>query len=425
MSSSKSAPFLQPPHNRFSPKLISLYLVREIRTPFFVSLFVFTGVLFLIRSLKLIDLLINKSIPALDIVVLFSYIVPRFLEVAIPMSLLIGIIFGFGRLSADSELVVMRATGISLRQLVRPLAALSIVTALATLGMSLWLRPYANYKLGIGMFEVAKARLTTGIVPGVFNDFGTLTIYTEKFEAVGDRAGGGVLRNTIISDRRNPAVKRVFIAKNGEIVADNDSRSLNLRLFDGLIREGSNLDYNITYFDRNSVSLPESELLEENPAKGGKKSDEMYLGELLTAIGSKASADLSDPQTAHRFARYEVELHRRFVVPVSCLAVAIVAMALGIQPSRSGQAWGHAMNIGVGIAVILLYYLLLAFASALGEQQVAPIPLIMWVPNLLFVALAWFLFRGMESERWMAVSQALGSWIHSLSARLIAWWQSD
>ena len=76
--------------------------------PFLLSVGVLTGVLFIARVLKLVDLVVNKSIPLFDVVLLFSYVVPGFLEMAVPMALLLGILLAFSRLSADSELVVIR-----------------------------------------------------------------------------------------------------------------------------------------------------------------------------------------------------------------------------------------------------------------------------------------------------------------------------
>jgi lipopolysaccharide export system permease protein len=386
--------------------LLHRYVFREVLSPFLLALFVFTGILFLARSLKLVDLVVNKDVPLWEIAELFLLIVPQFMEIAIPMALLIGLIMAFSRLSADSELVVMRSAGVSIRQLTRPVILFALICALICLVLSLWVRPWANYRLGVGMFEMAKQRTSAGLTPGVFNEFGALSIYAEKIDS-------GKLTKVSISDRR--ASPRNFIARHGQLMSDEYSRTITLRLFDGSIHEGWGLNYNMTYFDINNIVLQQDELIDGDLSKSGKKANEMYLPELRTARNTiREAADTRKEEL--KAARYEVELHRRFVIPVSCLAVAFLGMALGVQPSKGGHSWGLAANVAVGILVVTVYYFVLAFSTALGEEALVPPWFIMWVPNVLFGLFAFFIFRRIESEEWLAVSQTLGDFFARLSS---------
>lgn len=393
------------------PPIIYRYITREIVTPFILSLFVFTGVLFLARSLKLIDLVINRNVPAGDIILLFSYIVPRFLEIAMPMSLLLAIILAFGRLSSDSELVVMRATGLSLKRLSLPVFFFALFVLVTTLVTGFWIRPWADHRLGLGMFEIARTQASAGLTPGTFNALGQLTIYAESVETNGKQ-----LNNVIIGDRRDVNKPRTFIARYGKVLSDKKRRTLTLQLYDGTIEEGAGQDLTVTYFEINSVRLPQTELVEEAPSRSGKKSGEMYIGELLEAAAAKTGEKWEN-------SRYAVELHRRIAIPFSCLCIAFIAMALGIQPSRGGHTWGPATNAGVGIFLILVYYVMLAFAAAIGEQTRNFVWLIVWTPNLLFAALGFYFFKRMGSEQWLAVTQALGDKLKMIVERTkIAGW---
>ena len=97
--------------------------------PFLLGLGVFTFVLLIARLLKLIELVVNRGVPATNILRLFAYLMPAFLEVTVPMAMLLAILVAFGRLSADSEMIAMRSSGLSLYQLVPPVA---IFVVLAT-----------------------------------------------------------------------------------------------------------------------------------------------------------------------------------------------------------------------------------------------------------------------------------------------------
>jgi len=84
--------------------ILHKYVFREMLFPFLVCLFVFTGILFLARILKLVELVITKNVPISDILLLFSYVVPRFMVIAIPMSIMLAVLLAFGRLSVSRSL---------------------------------------------------------------------------------------------------------------------------------------------------------------------------------------------------------------------------------------------------------------------------------------------------------------------------------
>jgi len=390
------------------------YITREIFAPFAVTLCVFTGILFLVRSLKLVELIISRNVPVVKIVLLFSYIIPKFLELAIPMSLLFGIIYAFSRFSNDSELIVMRANGISFKQLCRPVLVFSAACALVTLVIGFWIRPWANYKLAAGVFEIAKLQASSGLVPGVFNDLGQLTLYAERVNSK-----TGQLTNVIIGDSSNPELPREFISERGRIVSNDETRTIQFRLYDGSIHEGKRDKYTVTYFPISNISLNQDGLTEETEGQSGKKSNEKPVEELLASITEYENK----PQPLGledllQLARYKVEFHRRIVLALSCVCIALLGMALGVQPSRVGQSWGAAISITIGIFAIIVYYLLLAFATAVAEQAFLPAWAVIWLPDIIFAALAIYVFRGIESERWLGVSVALANGLSKIGTKL-------
>ncbi len=393
------------------PKLYR-YVIREVLVPLAVCLFVFTALLFLFRSLKLVDLIINKNLPITDTVLLFSYVIPKFLELAIPMSLLLGLILAFGRLSSDSELVVIRASGLSLKQLAKPVLFIGAAFALLTLVIGFWIRPWAEYRLSIGLFEVAKVRASAGLLPGIFNELGNLIIYGEQIEA-----DSGKLTNVIISDRGLGADSRTFIAKNGEISSNPEEQRISLRLYDGTIYQGEAASYNVTRFDINDINIDDAELTDPSVEKSGKKPSDMYIGELVSTIENLSKTADPSEKEAKRLKRSRVEFQRRLAIPFSCLCISIFAMALGIQPSRAGRSWGLSANIAVGILAVVIYYLLFALAIAMVEDGATPAAAI-WLPDLLFFVLGLYVFRMIEAEKWAAVSETIGLALERISARI-------
>ena len=111
-------------------KILHRYVFREVLTPFLLGLGVFTFVLLIARLLKLIELVVNRGLPPMQILRLIGYLMPAFLEVTVPMAMLLAILIAFGRLSADSEMIAMRSSGLSIYQLVPPIALFVGLTTL-------------------------------------------------------------------------------------------------------------------------------------------------------------------------------------------------------------------------------------------------------------------------------------------------------
>jgi len=284
---------------------------------------------------------------------------------------------------------------------------------LLTLALAAVVEPWANHRLGVGLFEIAKLRASAGLVAGAFNEFGKVTLYAENISD-----GGTRLESVIISDRRGPEVQN-FLANHGQIVSDDERRTVTIQLYDGSIHSGSGLNYNLTYFDINRLEL-DPEQLADGGAREQKKLNELSFAELNKEIvklgGQLAAMERSAEEISaeeHKaqlkeYAKHRTEWHRRFAIPTACLFVSFVAMALGIQPSRGGSTWGPMVNVMVGVAIVILYYFLFAITSTLSLKPGAPLVLLVWLPNLLFGGLGLLLFKLMQSERWLTVSDLIG-----------------
>ena len=101
-------------------KTLDFYVFREVLGPLCLGLLVLTFALVVGRLLKLIEMMVNHGVTPMEILQLLGYIVPGFLELTLPMAILLGTLLGFGRMSADHELTAARACGISLYRLAAP-----------------------------------------------------------------------------------------------------------------------------------------------------------------------------------------------------------------------------------------------------------------------------------------------------------------
>ena len=127
-------------------RILDRYIVREIIPPFLIALLVFTFVLIIPFIIELAEQMIAKGVPGGTILQLTITLLPQALALTIPMALLIGLLVGLGRLSADREVVVMMACGISPYRLLQPVLVFAVVCWGLTSWVMLKAMPDGNQK---------------------------------------------------------------------------------------------------------------------------------------------------------------------------------------------------------------------------------------------------------------------------------------
>jgi len=354
------------------------YVFLQILAPFAAGLALFTFILLIARIMKLVEMVVNRGVPVLEILRVFSYILPAFLEVTVPMALLLACLLACGRLSADSEITALKAAGLSLYQIATPVAGFACVVFVLSLFLSIYARPWGNSALKSAIFDLARTRATVGLKEHVFNDeFKGLVIYVEDIEPPGTN-----LLRILISDRRQPSEENTVVAKRGTLVANEDTRSVNLRLFDGVIftSRASEQGYHKTDFSVYDVNLNLAEALGQMEMREREPS-ELPLADLRARIASLRSQGA--PARAER-----VEIARRFSIPFAALVFAVIGVPLGLQPVRAVRSRG----LAVSLVIILSYYLMLSAAETLATQGRAPITAALWTPNLVLASIGIVLF---------------------------------
>jgi lipopolysaccharide export system permease protein len=353
--------------------ILDRYILREMVVPFLLGLAIFTSILLIVRILKLVELVVNRGVPLAQMLRLFSYILPAFLEVTVPMALLLAILVAFGRLSADSEIIAMRAAGISLYRLMVPVVVFAGIVALLTGWLSVVARPWGNSHLRAGLYEIVKTRAAAGIKPKVFNDeFRDLVIYVDRVRPASD-----VLEGILVADSRDPSLHNTVYAETGRLLTNERRHTLTLRLENGGIYSTGPADgYQDTRFTTYDITLDLKAALAQLRDRE-KDVSELTLRELRAAIARKTAA--GDPAYAER-----VEIQRKISIPFACLVFAALGVPLGIQPTRAV----HSRGFSLSLVLIFLYYLLLTFGQNLGERGALPPLVAVWLPNAVLAAVA-------------------------------------
>ena len=195
-------------------KILDRYIWKELITPFFLGLFVFTFLLLIDRIFDLTDLIINKGVPVHLVLMLLVYIAPAILVLTIPIGFLLAILIAFGRLSADMEVVAFKACGVSPLRLLRPVVIFGLGVAALTGYLMIDSVPKTNYAFKSLVFDIVRTQATVGLKERVFNDtFGSFVIYVD--EIAPDQVA---LRNVFVSDERKPEEQRFITAREGRLL---------------------------------------------------------------------------------------------------------------------------------------------------------------------------------------------------------------
>ena len=181
-------------------RILSIYIIREIVSLFLLGISIFTLILLLGRLMKLTELVVSRGVPLADVGRMILYLMPAFLVFTIPMAFLLAVLLAFGRLSADNEITVMKASGISLMQIMPPVLFCALVAGMLTLVASLVGAPWGNRAFKELTFKVLKQNVSATIREKVFwDEIPGMILYTDQYD---DRRH--LLKGVIIYDGRNP-----------------------------------------------------------------------------------------------------------------------------------------------------------------------------------------------------------------------------
>jgi lipopolysaccharide export system permease protein len=360
-------------------RLINRYILREIAVPFCMILFVLTFVLLMGKILQVMDLMINKGIGFTEIARLMLFLMPSFLMFTIPISLLIAILIGLGRLSGDNEWTVLKMSGVSLYRLSLPVAFAALTAFLMTLATTLFLVPYGNLASKTLLFDMARQKASIGIREKVFiDDFQGILLYAEKIPVHGD-----FLEGVLISDSRISREPSTIVARRAYLVSNPDTMVITLRLEDGSTHmvDASLNRYRKMDFRFYDVRLDLASSIAGDKNAGIKSSTEMSLSELTSILRNRGLREEALRELA-------IELNKKLTIPVSCLVFALIGMPLGIRAHRSVRSRGFT----IGLFLVLVYYLFRLSGEALVETgRLSPI-IGTWAPNLIFTAAGLLLF---------------------------------
>ena len=388
------------------PRIIYRYILKEIGFVFFIGLFTLTFILLVAKIFTFTDLVVNKGVSPIALIHLIGYKLPYFAVFTFPMSTLMSTLVVFLRMSQDNEVTALKASGISIGQLIPPVLSLSVFALIVTTVMSVYLMPKGNRAFKALVARLGQQKAYVGIAPRVFvDDFDGMVLYVNSVDT-----SGRILKNIFIADERDPDLSHTIIAREGMITESTIRPGLMLILRDGEVHYDSKdlKNSDTVQFKTYELAFDLPQLLGENgPGELGES--EMPLVQLWQKIRSAKTKN-------QQYNMLVMEFHEKFALPFSCLVLGFIGLCLGIQT----KAHGYSAGVAMALSVFLFYYILLSAVKSLGESGLVPPGLGIWFPNILLGVMGVHLFVNAYKERPLKLLDFLSSTMEKVRTRVLS-----
>lgn len=506
-------------------KILSRYLLKEHLGPFGFAALALTGLLILNQVAIRLPNLIGKGLPWGVIGSVFGLSMPFILAMTVPMAVLVAVLHAFTRLGADSEVTALKASGVNLVRLVRPVLVAGILLSFGELVFVDQVLPRANHRLKNLLVDIARKKPTFNLLEQSVNEVvpGQFFLRAGRIDQASDR-----MRDVVIYDLANPSRRRTIYADSGYIRFNAAQTDLFLTLFDGYIHDYDKSQaetFRRIFFNTDLVRIPGvSNQLDRTEANDNFRGDRelsvcemeaIVVGDLrsaaaaaadrrraaehdaltlvgvapppadtlrtpsrrsLTALycsmarrlggllgpgvvqaqalpqrprrqppgfragtpppvvvtgqqpatgdttrrtvvlptvgsdrsgaslrGAFASYDNARESALRHAAGYQVEIHKKYSLAVSCIVFVLIGAPVALRFPRGGIG----LVIGASVAIFGLYYIGLIGGEALGNRRIVHPFWAMWTPNLLMATAGMVLFLRLGREQATARS---GGW---------------
>ncbi len=411
------------------------YILRAHIAPFLFSFLTLMFIFLLQFLMKAVDQLVGKGLSAMVIGELIMLSLAWMVVLAIPASVLVATLMGFGKLSSQNEVTALRAGGMSLPRMMLTVLAAAVALAAGLVQFNNRVLPEANHRFKILMMDIRRIKPTLSINAGLFNqDLDGYSILARRTsEYTNDLTG------LTIYDYTDPSTNVVITAEKGRVSFAPDYRRLIMDLTDGEIHRFTPTapdEYRKIRFARHRIAMDAEGFDFERSAENAfSRSDRELSADVMRAIVDSLRGEIERNRIAAREERstapvppgmsrrpaqplpagsvelratglaaqgvrlriiesenrtrsiasleqqvnsYMVEIHKKYAIPAACIVFVFIGVPLGVMARRG--TFGVAATLSLGF--FLLYWASLIGGEKLGDRGIMPPWLGMWMANI-------------------------------------------
>ncbi|MEW5807786.1 MAG: LptF/LptG family permease [Acidobacteriota bacterium] len=358
------------------------YIFKETLSPALIGLLLYTFVLLMNHFFLLAREAIQKEMPFFLVLKLLSLEFPKIIVLTIPMSVLLGILIGVGRLVADSEVIACYASGIGRFKIFKATFYFALVAAILSLLIYLFLVPASEFEARKTRNEIfLRSDITRDIKQRIFYDkMEQVIIYADEI-----KSDTKLMERVLIKqEETKEEPEKLILAERGFLSNERDTGTIKIYLEDGEIHIFSAKEpdaYRINKFFNLSLTLSNyQEMMQVFSAPPQRGIQDSSVGDLYQEM-KKIMSSPGDPASAFRLRRILAEINQRFAIPFVSLAFCLVSFPLAMINIRGGKGGGFAISI----LIIILYWATFIIGRDLALEDRIPAWLGIWGANLLML----------------------------------------
>jgi len=330
-------------------RLLDRYLVRQFIPPLLFAFAAMTSIMLLNQVARRFGALVGKGLPWSVIGQVFLLCLPFIIAMTLPMAVLVAVLYTFSHLAADSEITAMRASGVSVVQLLRPMLLVGLLLTAFNFWFTDQVLPKSNAQLRNLLINISRKKPTLELREQVINEIPPSGLFLRASRI---DANTGRLRSVTIYDMAGTDNRRIIYADSGVMGFANQGSDLQFRLYDGAIHAFKQSDptlLQVTDFQVNTILVKEVSNRLDLEANDGVRGDrEMSTCEMMETVrGAEYEIALAEER---RRLSLERDLRSLLVLPSAggphavtkaplpayCKAFAQLAARLGTAQPDSG-----------------------------------------------------------------------------------------
>src|SRR5437667_4971081 len=217
-----------------SVKILSRYVLKEHLGPLTFALTALTSILLLQYIGKHFGELVGKGLPAFVIAAFFGLSVPLTVALTLPMAVLVATLYAFSRLAAENEITAMKASGVSMVSVLKPVLWAALGVTVVMIGFNDQVLPRSNHRLAVLQRDIAQKKPTFGLRVQVINEVSPGKFYLRAGHI--DEASN-LMREVTIYDMADPRRRRTIYADSGNMRLTKGMTARQVSHYNGTMQE--------------------------------------------------------------------------------------------------------------------------------------------------------------------------------------------
>jgi lipopolysaccharide export system permease protein len=366
-------------------RIIYRYLLGEVVTASSAAIALLTSLIMFGDAFKRISQVVaDNDIPFHVVLKMIALLSPQAMTITIPWGLLVGTLLVFGRMSQHREILIIRSAGIGLVPLIAPVALFSLCMCALSFYNNAILAPKCMVVFKQMLLDIGRNNPTMLIkAQEPVTQFTGYTIYVDK--KFGNTIEGVYIWKT---DPRTKIPLQSWRAERGQINADLINKQLAITLVNA--KEYVRAAADPADLSRVTLGMRASQLPVWVPLGADFDTNRVTVTIGIMTAEQIMNQIFADSDRKFKFMPLFTELQKRVSFAVACFTFMFLAIPLAITTGRGETSIGFVISV----AVVVLYYLMIAFATSLKEKPDAYPDLIIWIPNILLQILGfWLIWR--------------------------------